>query len=217
MLTAAHKAARLKWAATYVTMDEGWKRVVFSDEKQFNLDGPDGYQKYWHDKRQPKQQRMNRQQGGGSVMIWAAFSWLRKSRIALLQGRQDSETYVYTLSEFLFPFAHLHHGTDFVVQQDNASIHSSHTTKAFLEEHDVSVLPWPAFSPDLNPIENVWACLSRKVYDNGRHQFSSRRDLMRQITLSWNEIEQSYLEKLVTSMTSRCLAVHACHGDKTTY
>ncbi|ETV68694.1 hypothetical protein H257_15304 [Aphanomyces astaci] len=88
MLTAAQKAPRLKWAETYVTLDEAWKRIVFSDEKKFNLVGSDEYHKYWYDKRQPKQQRMNRQQGSGSFMIWAAFLWSGKSRVALLQGRQ---------------------------------------------------------------------------------------------------------------------------------
>ena len=121
------------------------------------------------------------------------------------------------VSEFLLPFAHPHHGTEFVFQQDNASIHSSRATSAFLAEQGVKCMKWPALSPDLNPIENAWAHLSRKVYDNGRRQFKSREDLKRQIVQSWNEIDQGYFEPLVTSMTSRCLKVHESKCEKTKY
>ncbi|KAG3095181.1 hypothetical protein PI125_g16317 [Phytophthora idaei] len=38
-------------------------------------------------------------------------------------------------------------------------------------------MEWPAKSPDLNPIENMWGVLARAVYANGR-QFETRGSLI---------------------------------------
>uniref|UniRef100_T1IUS6 Uncharacterized protein n=1 Tax=Strigamia maritima TaxID=126957 RepID=T1IUS6_STRMM len=64
-----HKEKRLKWAREHMSWKQEWHKVIFSDEKKFNLDGPDGWAYYWHDLRQDDQVFSKRQQGGGSLMI----------------------------------------------------------------------------------------------------------------------------------------------------
>jgi len=139
----------------------------------------------------------------------AQLSW-EEASIAFVKGRQDSESYIWTLSEFLLSFAHLHHGTEFLFQHDNTSSHSSRATTDFLLQHDVQVMPWPALSPDLNPIENAWAHLSRKVYDNGRRQFRTVKDLEAQILASWEDMENEYFQTLVSSMTHPAVPPGLC-------
>lgn len=72
-LTQHHKNARLAFAEKHIHWTSEWNNVIFSDEKRFNLDGPDGYACYWHDFRNSREIRMSRNFGGGGVMIWASF------------------------------------------------------------------------------------------------------------------------------------------------
>ena len=68
-------------------------------------------------------------------------------------------------------------------------------------------------SPDLNPIENIWSILARRVYANGR-QFTNREALIDMIQKTWNEIEPEFLINLVESMKNRCAAVVEKKGTK---
>ncbi|KAF0749378.1 hypothetical protein AaE_007060, partial [Aphanomyces astaci] len=216
-LTEEHKKARQLWACEKVTWgDRDWANVVFSDEKKFNLDGPDGLKYYWHDLRKEKTIFSKRQSGGGSVMVWGAFSAKGKTTLAILEGTRDSAAYVETLSDHLFPYIDYHFGRECIFQQDNASIHGSTETKEFLEAHNVRVMEWPAKSPDLNPIENMWGVLARAVYAHGR-QFASKTDLIAAILKAWDEIGQDLIEKLLRSMQKRCISVLELEGGKTKY
>jgi hypothetical protein len=79
------------------------KKIVFSDEKKFNLDGPDGWASYYHDVRKPELLHNKRHTGGGGVMIWAAIGWRGKSDVAFIQGNMNSEAYQAALRNHLLP------------------------------------------------------------------------------------------------------------------
>ena len=70
-LKARHKLARLQWAKTY--MKTNFEHVLFTDESQATLDGPDGWMSGWLLNGRKPQRRIRRQQDSGGVMIWAGI------------------------------------------------------------------------------------------------------------------------------------------------
>ena len=59
------------------------------------------------------------------------------------------------------PFLQAH--PDVTLQHDNATSNTARSVRDFLQDRNVRVLPWPAKSLDLNPIEHVWDLLDRRV------------------------------------------------------
>jgi hypothetical protein len=149
-------------------------------------------------------------------MVWAAFSSKGKSELVVLVGRQNSDDYVYTVSEYLLPFAHLNYCIRFTYQQDNTRMHTSARTKDFFSEHAINVMNWPSKSSNLNPIENLWSIMSRRVYNNGK-QFNSVPQLKAALYEAWACIPSALLESLVASMTRECVEVTGKKGDRTHY
>lgn len=216
VLTDQHKQARLEFARLHMTWDKEWHCVIFSDEKKFNLDGPDGWRYYWHDLRDEQTILAKRHSGGGSIMVWAAFSWCGKSEICFVSHRLNSARYIEVLESHLLPVAEGIAGKDYVFQQDNAPCHSPKLVKSWLTSNKINSMKWPAYSPDLNPIENLWGILSRKVYANGR-QFKDIESLKAAILESWASIEVEMCQKLIKSMKNRIYDVLFNHGGHTKY
>ena len=104
MLNKMHLVTCLAFAKKYALDPTIWSRVIFSDEKEFNLDGPDGFHYYWHDIRTDDNIMISRQMGGSSVMVWAAIGIKNNSNIVILKGKQDSQKYVQTLLTHLLEY-----------------------------------------------------------------------------------------------------------------
>ena len=196
--------------------DETIQRIVWSDEKKFNLDGPDSLRYYWHDLRDEKTIFSKRHSGGGSVMVWGGLTFFGVTPLAFVDKKLDSDSYQDLLSEFLLPEAPILTGGHCILMQDNAPPHRSCSTKRWLSRNEVEVISWPPYSPDLNPIENLWGWLTRKVYANGR-QFDNKNDLKSAIITCWSEIPIELCESLVSSVRNRCIKVIQKNGGSINY
>lgn len=207
VLSQKHKDHRLEWAKKHLRWNfVEWSNVVFSDEKRFCNDGPDGFMSYWHDIRKEETLLSRRQNGGGGLMVWGAFAMHGRCELAIMAGRQKTEDYLRIMESHLLPFADENMPITWTYQQDNAPIHVSVKAKSWFEEQHIRLMDWPARSPDLNPMENVWGWLSRAVYANNR-QFVSTSELKDCIFDNWSKMPQELVTKLVTSMHNRAVAV----------
>lgn len=215
-LSTKHKIARLEFAREVMSWDNEWFSVIFSDEKKFNLDGPDGYSYYWHDLRREPSILSRRQAGGGSVMVWGAFGFNGVTSLAIIDAKLNSTGYLDILENNLLPFGKLLGGSNWIYQQDNAPIHVSRMSKSWFHSKNIRLLTWPARSPDLNPIENLWGIISKMVYD-GNRQYSSRNELITAIEQAWYGLDIEIVHNLILSMKNRIFYVINKNGGQTQY
>nr|GBL93690.1 hypothetical protein AVEN_4324-1 [Araneus ventricosus]GBL93695.1 hypothetical protein AVEN_100278-1 [Araneus ventricosus] len=97
------------------------------------------------------------------------------------------------------PFAENIGGRNWEYQYDNAPTHTSSARENYLNSKNVIVLEWSPMSPDLNPIENLWGFMSRKVYENGG-QFYSVNALKTSTESAWYNLEPEILQTLIMSI-----------------
>ena len=96
----------------------------------------------------------------GSVMVRGCVSGLGKGNLHFCDGTINAEKYLEILEHHMLPSRrHPFQERPSIFQQDNAKPHSAHISKAWLRKKRGRVLDWPACSPDLSPIENVWRIL----------------------------------------------------------
>lgn len=215
-MTEVHKIKRLEWARNCMNSNMQWQNIIWMDEKKFNLDGPDGFQYYWHDLRKEPKYMSRRVHGGGGIMVWTGFSWNGKTKLVIIEGSIKSTEYISILESHLLPCSKKIGGKNWKMMHDNCRIHTSKETKEWLNKNKIDVIDWPANSPDMNPIEDLWGILVRKVFENAR-QYYTIADLKKSVEKCWNEIASNQLHQLIDSMPNRIYELILKKGGNTEY
>ena len=151
--------------------------------------------------------------GGGNVMVWGCFGAAKVGDLYRVKGILNKEGYHSILQRHAIPSGQRLIGANFILQQDNDPKHTSKLCKNYLEQKQaagiLSVMEWPAQSPDLNPIELLWEQLDRMV----RKKCPSNQSNLWELLLeAWGAISPDYLNKLTARMPKVCNAVIAANG-----
>lgn len=214
-LNAKKKEVRAQFAIDHARWDKEWEKVIWSDEKRFKLDGPDGLQYYWHHIDSEPEYFRTRQCGGGGIMVWGAFTASGTLFLEFVKETMDSKAYVKLMEKTIVRFIN-NQEDHYIYQQDNARVHTAQKVMEMYETHGIDVMEWPSCSPDLNPIENLWGYMVRKIYSDGKY-YDNINQLKLAISEAWDGIPKELITKLVASMKERMFQVVFMRGDKIKY
>jgi hypothetical protein len=222
MLKPRHIKQRLEFARKHEHWTEAdWGRVIFSDESKINRFGSDGRKWVW---KRPAQMITTREVmptlkfGGGNLMLWGCISISGVGHACRIDGQMNGELYTQILQgELLQSIDYFGREVkDIIFQQDNDPKHTSKLANRWFNSTSMEVLDWPAQSPDLNPIENIWGYLKRRMasYDTPA---DSIHQLWLRVEKEWENIPAELCKILINSMTSRVQAVLKSKGRYTKY
>ncbi|GFX15778.1 transposable element Tcb2 transposase [Trichonephila clavipes] len=206
-LTRQHRTARLKWCREHHNWTEqDWAGILFSDESRFSLSSDCRRQLIWCESgtayRSENIQEKDRYPTC-SIMVWAGIMINGRTRLHVVaNGTMTGQRYI---DEVLLPHVRLFRGAvgdKFVFMDDNATCHRTLADQDCLDSEGIQRLVWPARSPDLNPIENVWDALGRQVAGRN-YPPTNKNTLIRALTEEWDKLPQQLLDNVVQSMKHR--------------
>ena len=219
LLTSVMKRKRLQWARRYSqwTADD-WKKEVFSDESHFEVHG---YRSKFvrRSKGEPLRPGIIQQapKHPPKKMFWGSFSAKGLGRLISVEGMMNSDRYKAILETHLLPsMTRDFPDGDGIFQQDLAPCHTSRKMRTFFEESTVEVLDWPGNSPDINPIENLWAIIKQRLL---KEDCSAMAKLISAVIRAWYNDEEvtKMCSTLVESMPNRVQMLVKAQGGHISY
>jgi transposase len=220
LVSEVNRKKRLEWCKTRKNWDLEWNNIIWSDESRFLLFQNDSHHWVWrcpHEKYDVNCLIPTIKSGNNGIMVWGCFNKSKIGPLIQVSGRITGSVYIEVLENHLLPFINeLDNNEEYIFQDDNAPVHRAKIVKQWMENNSITNIPWPAQSPDLNPIEHLWDVLERKVRKHAPHP-KNLTELMAVLEEEWYKIEPEVLENLVDSMPRRVQAVIDSHGNPTKY
>lgn len=217
-----HKRARLAWCLARRNWNlRTWRKIHWSDESRFMLHVTDGRTRVWRRKNTaytPRNIQPTVAYGGGSVMVWGCLSHDCKLQLVTIRGNLTGAQYIQdVLQPVVIPHFDNHPlATRPQFMDDNARPHRSRAVSALLRANAITTLPWPAVSPDLNPLEHVWDILGRRIQARNP-PVQNLLQLEAALQDEWMLLTREQIRRLTGGMRRRVESVIRVRGGPTRY
>lgn len=218
-LTEDNKAKRLAFAQRWLRNGQSMlENVIWTDEVRVASHPNHRRVSLWTNNSDPVYQ-VKCHSGGNSVMFWGCFSKYGTGPLVSLVGAMDGPTYIEVLRENLIPEFQLAKRTipgNWRLMQDNAPCHRSKLVTSFLSRYGIEFLEWPPYSPDLNPIENIWSWMKSELETNFP-VCESAEEIEARFFEIWRTITPEMCANYCDRYEKRLLAVIESKGGYTKY
>lgn len=216
--TDEHITQRLQFAQEHESWDVNkWSRVLFGGETYIYL-GQHG--RIWIQRPEDAAYQSEFMVQGQSnfapkIGIWGCFTGQEVGAVRIFDDNMDTRLYTDTMQQLMKPYAlRLWPNGEWFYLHDNASYHGSYRSRTWFHNNGVSLIELPPHSPDLNPIENLWADLKRRIESRNARTISKLKEI---IPDEWQKTTPLSCANLVDSMHDRMRAIVAAGGFKTRY
>ena len=219
LLTQRMKEKRLVWAQLLQSWTkEDWRRVMFSDETMFTCEGKQArYVRRSRNESISEHHMVQRTKTAAKRMYWGCMTYHGVGPITPIQGTMDANKYIPIIKDKVVPeMNETFPDGDGTFQQDLAPCHRAKKVQRVFRNNGVVVLDWPGNSPDLNPMENLWAIIKQKK----QKEDCSNLEKMNQVVLNiWfdDPALTNICKNLVDSMPQRIQQVIANEGGHIRY
>ena len=209
---------RYGWCRMRKSWITEWEKIIWSDESRYELFNNDSRNWVWRkkDERFKIDCLKPTVKNSIGIMVWGCFCNNKLGPLVLIEGTLNSDRYIELLEEYLLPFLNNLDVENHIFQDDNAPCHASIKTRTWKEDNLRETLPWPAQSPDINPIENLWDILERRVRKH-KPLPTNKNDFFTLLKEEWDSIDESQLVRLVKSMPNRIKTVIKSKGNPTKF
>lgn len=219
VISKQNRVRRRAWCRgkLHMTVENYWRKVIFSDETQVVL-GKDRKVYIWrkdNEKWLPRclgEHSDPNPQVQTSVMFWGCVTYDGVGTLVPVDGNINSQKYTDILDDNLWPVvSKVFPNSPWIFQDDNATPHTSRYTIQWKQRNQIPCMMWPAQSPDINIIENVWRkmkiLLQRRV-----HEIHSRNDLIDTVLEIWTSFTPAYIRSLYLTLPTRVRHVLRANG-----
>ena len=198
-----NRIKRLRWCKERINWTkEQWNQILWSDESPFVL-RYNRRTRVWRTSSEVNKPwtMTGTVKHDQKIMVWGCFSSIGVGNFYLVEGIMTKEQYLHILENEMLPSARRLFGdSEWKFQEDNDPKLTAKVCKQFHIDRKTNRIEWPAQSPDLNPIENLWSILDERCKNR---QPNSKQELFNILKSEWNKLDISLLTSLVDSMPNR--------------